>query len=532
MKISDALSRRRVFILAIIWGVVAIFISGLLSAPAAEALAKLKSDVVDDKVVHYHVSAVITTATTLLAFVLLSLFPLGFVKKRGLSAALKILLLFDLVAVACGGGFTFSIGWIKEILDAMGGKFADMKDINADFIGVMTQAVWSLIFLLPVHGLFNLLAGNVRKGVIKAFTPEKIRKHVDRTYQIEDTLSKNADELSKRQKNLSSLEKEIVKLNKKFNSMSEADKNSAKGREIKDKVAGKENQLVSLYDKIAELERENQCLKDELIKVNDVLREDPENVSMMSEVEEVLASCSFQAGVLSELKERSASRIMLSGNIKEEEKQKLAAPVQAFTVQKQAEAPAPAATPAPEAEANDEALEEAFSRIEELQNELSEKSERVKKLADDNRILKAKAASPAKETEELQHKLDALKRKVFIVEDDKGVRNMMTAAIEEIGYFEVSAYENAVDAINHLKTSHEIPDLVILDIMMPMLSGTEFCAAMQKHKQLKRIPVIFCSACLPDSVPELKGLEYEAYLGKPVKLDQLKTEILKALRMN
>jgi len=84
---------------------------------------------------------------------------------------------------------------------------------------------------------------------------------------------------------------------------------------------------------------------------------------------------------------------------------------------------------------------------------------------------------------------------------------------------------DGIDAFNHAKKFPQ-PNLVLLDIMMPGISGYEVCEKLKADKQTMYIPVIFLSA-LSDQDEETKGLELGAvdYIHKPVKANIVKARI-------
>lgn len=535
--INHIFSRRKIYISALIWGVFAIFLSGSINAPSSEAFMKFTGNVSRDTIYHYHVSSVLTTAITLLSFAILGVWGMQNVKHEGLTTALKVLILFDLIAIAAGAGLTFGMGWIKEILDALGGKFYDVKDIDADFIGVTHQVFWEAIFLLPAHGIYCLLADSFRRGIVHAFAPENIRNEVEKTFKIEENLNLNAQKMSANQNSLDLLERQLTKLKNTYNMMSDKDKKSARGSEIKGKIAGKETQLISMFNKIADLEEENNRLKAELIKINSTLKDNAENHAILEEITSVLNTCSRNAGRISELKERSAAKIMIADHIHDSEKEKVISNLTAPASYSET-------TPQRIEEHNEtkfvsKELNDARLRILKLENDMNKKDSKLKelsveteKLFKNSTILQAKLENVTKEkVDPLKKTVDALKRKVFIVEDDKEVRKVIGIALEETGLLETSSHENAIEAINFLKESKMVPDLVVLDIMMPLLNGIDFCKAMQKHKRLKNVPVVFCSACVEESMPNLEMVEYAAYVTKPLKIKQLEEAVLNALNI-
>ena len=113
--------------------------------------------------------------------------------------------------------------------------------------------------------------------------------------------------------------------------------------------------------------------------------------------------------------------------------------------------------------------------------------------------------------------------KILIAEDERDIRDLITFTLGFAGY-EVVAAANGEEAVNLAR--QEIPDLVLMDVRMPRMTGYEACAAMKADAKLKDIPVIFLSAKGQDSEIQA-GLQAGAveYLLKPFAPDQLTARI-------
>jgi CheY-like chemotaxis protein len=108
--------------------------------------------------------------------------------------------------------------------------------------------------------------------------------------------------------------------------------------------------------------------------------------------------------------------------------------------------------------------------------------------------------------------------KVFIVEDDKSIRETFEEALKSEG-FEVETFADGQKAIDRLKTSPE-PCLVLLDMLMPVMNGEEF---MNHFHQLPAtilpIPVFLVSATSSSAVALKLGCS--GFMKKPVDLEAL-----------
>lgn len=82
---------------------------------------------------------------------------------------------------------------------------------------------------------------------------------------------------------------------------------------------------------------------------------------------------------------------------------------------------------------------------------------------------------------------------VLVVEDGHADQQLMTSLLQQSGY-EVVAKDSAEDAEQWLLQEKHQPDLIILDIVMPGLSGLDLCREIRDETSLKSTPIIFCSS--------------------------------------
>lgn len=99
---------------------------------------------------------------------------------------------------------------------------------------------------------------------------------------------------------------------------------------------------------------------------------------------------------------------------------------------------------------------------------------------------------------------------ILVVDDDAEIRATLRAVLEQEGYDVLSA-ENGEQALVQVRRSH--PDLMLLDLMMPVLSGWEVLEALEESGELGSIPIVVVSAMCAPGVREC--------LCKPVDLDEL-----------
>jgi CheY-like chemotaxis protein len=110
-------------------------------------------------------------------------------------------------------------------------------------------------------------------------------------------------------------------------------------------------------------------------------------------------------------------------------------------------------------------------------------------------------------------------RPVLIVEDDADLREMMAQLLVLEG-FQVATASNGREALDYLRRVHngETPNLILLDLMMPVMDGWEFRRKQQADPRLAKLPVIVLSALDQSRAADVNA---NAFLKKPLDFDRL-----------
>ena len=108
---------------------------------------------------------------------------------------------------------------------------------------------------------------------------------------------------------------------------------------------------------------------------------------------------------------------------------------------------------------------------------------------------------------------------ILVVEDDESIRESVVELLESENYH-VAAATNGQEALDYLRSAPVLPNLVLLDLMMPVKDGFEFRTEMLADSRFDCVPVIVMSA---DGHMQEKKLRSSAreYLKKPVDIDDL-----------
>ena len=120
-------------------------------------------------------------------------------------------------------------------------------------------------------------------------------------------------------------------------------------------------------------------------------------------------------------------------------------------------------------------------------------------------------------------------RRILVVDDDVAVRLLFREALEREGY-EVSEAANGREGLAALEEGR--PDVVVLDLLMPVMDGWQMRAAQRERPGVRDVPVILVSGSPPRILPiEAKALQVAGCLSKPVRPSALLEAVDQVLRV-
>ena len=105
---------------------------------------------------------------------------------------------------------------------------------------------------------------------------------------------------------------------------------------------------------------------------------------------------------------------------------------------------------------------------------------------------------------------------VMIVEDDVEISEILKETLELALYKTLTA-SNGKEALELLNKTKQLPDLILLDLMMPVMNGWEFAAAVKQNRKFTAIPILVVSAFIDNAT----FLDSVGYLEKPIILSEL-----------
>jgi two-component system, OmpR family, phosphate regulon response regulator PhoB len=122
---------------------------------------------------------------------------------------------------------------------------------------------------------------------------------------------------------------------------------------------------------------------------------------------------------------------------------------------------------------------------------------------------------------------EAKPRRVLVVEDEDNIAVALDYLIRREG-LEPERISNGAEAVARIRATH--PDLVLLDVMLPEVSGYEICQAVRLDPTLKHVRILMMTA-RGSAVERRKGLALGAdgFIAKPFELKELRSEMHRLL---
>jgi two-component system phosphate regulon response regulator PhoB len=119
-------------------------------------------------------------------------------------------------------------------------------------------------------------------------------------------------------------------------------------------------------------------------------------------------------------------------------------------------------------------------------------------------------------------------KRVLIIEDEKDLAELLAFNLEKDGYAATCVHDGKLGLE---RASAELPDLILLDLMLPGLLGTEVCKELRKEKSTAQIPVIMITA-KGDEIDRVVGFEVGAddYIVKPFSMREVSLRVKAVMR--
>ena len=119
--------------------------------------------------------------------------------------------------------------------------------------------------------------------------------------------------------------------------------------------------------------------------------------------------------------------------------------------------------------------------------------------------------------------------RILIAEDERDIRELVAISLHSLGGFDVTQAANGVEAVERARAEH--PDLILMDVRMPKMTGYEACRQLKESAETQDIPIVFLSA-KGQELEIQQGLTVGAvqYILKPFAPDELVREVRSLLK--
>lgn len=107
---------------------------------------------------------------------------------------------------------------------------------------------------------------------------------------------------------------------------------------------------------------------------------------------------------------------------------------------------------------------------------------------------------------------------ILVIEDDRSIRQVLRELLEMEGY-EVETAENGLVALDQLRHAERLPDLILLDLMMPLMDGWEFRDEQARDERLSGIPVLVMTAD-GQAGARVESIGTQGLIRKPIEIDE------------
>lgn len=119
-------------------------------------------------------------------------------------------------------------------------------------------------------------------------------------------------------------------------------------------------------------------------------------------------------------------------------------------------------------------------------------------------------------------------KRILIVDDDPTITKLIESRLKANGYDAIVANDASIGleyAIKH------VPNLIVLDVMMPIINGYNLCTLLKSEEKTKKIPVIMLTSRGEDQDKAIgKSVGVDAYLTKPVVMDELLAKVAELIK--
>ena len=122
-------------------------------------------------------------------------------------------------------------------------------------------------------------------------------------------------------------------------------------------------------------------------------------------------------------------------------------------------------------------------------------------------------------------------KSLLLVDDDVDDHEIFSTALENVyPLVSLTTSENGVDAFRKLSEQPSLPEIIFLDINMPVMNGLQFLTEIKKNEDLKKIPVIiYTTTSAPETITLARQLGANHFISKPENFSHLEVLLKETL---
>ena len=121
-----------------------------------------------------------------------------------------------------------------------------------------------------------------------------------------------------------------------------------------------------------------------------------------------------------------------------------------------------------------------------------------------------------------------MKKTILIIDDEQDLLTMLETRLKSYGFNVLTALDGEE---GFRKAKEEKPDLILLDILMPIVDGVTTAANIRKDENTKKIPIVFLTALVDDEeIKQKHKIGGEVFLAKPFETEEIMSVIQKMLK--
>lgn len=123
------------------------------------------------------------------------------------------------------------------------------------------------------------------------------------------------------------------------------------------------------------------------------------------------------------------------------------------------------------------------------------------------------------------------KKKILICDDNREVREVLRIGLKQLPQVEVVPLANGKEIIRYLDSEPSLPDLIIVDLILPDMEGDDVVTVLRKSKKYQDLPIILMSGVIYNIDNRAKAVGADDFLIKPFSIQDLQDKASKHLKL-